>query len=113
MSGNLFDLGGKRALVTGGAQGLGRMIAEGLLRRRRDVAITSRKAEVCEEAAAEMASLGRCVALAGRPVDARSRGGPGAPLSRGERRQLDILVNNAGRTWGGRSTTSPTRRGPA
>jgi NAD(P)-dependent dehydrogenase (short-subunit alcohol dehydrogenase family) len=49
MSG-LFDLTGKQALVTGGAQGLGRMIAEGLLRAGAAVAITSRKADICEAA---------------------------------------------------------------
>src|SRR3546814_12485136 len=60
---DLFSLAGKRALVTGGAQGLGRMIAEGLLRAGASVAITSRKADVCEAAAQEMSSLGRCVPL--------------------------------------------------
>ena len=59
---DLFDLGGKIALVTGGAQGLGRMMAEGLLRAGATVAITSRKADICEAAASEMSALGTCVA---------------------------------------------------
>ena len=54
MTPTLFDLTGKFALVTGGAQGLGRMIAEGLLSFGATVAITSRKADICEAAAAEM-----------------------------------------------------------
>ncbi len=60
---DLFSLTGKKALVTGGAQGLGRMIAEGLLRAGATVAITSRKADICEDAAREMATLGSCIPL--------------------------------------------------
>ena len=59
----LFDLSGKTALVTGGAQGLGRMMAEGLLSAGATVVITSRKADICEAAANEMAALGKCIAL--------------------------------------------------
>ena len=66
MNAGLFDLTGKNALVTGGAQGLGRMIAEGLLRAGATVAITSRKADICEAAASEMAALGKCIALISR-----------------------------------------------
>jgi NAD(P)-dependent dehydrogenase (short-subunit alcohol dehydrogenase family) len=99
MSSDLFSLAGKRALVTGGAQGLGRMIAEGLLRAGASVAITSRKADICEAAAAEMSALGHCVAL---PADLST---PEAAVDLVARyRQhfdsLDILVNNAGKTWG-------------
>jgi NAD(P)-dependent dehydrogenase (short-subunit alcohol dehydrogenase family) len=111
VSGTLFSLAGKTALVTGGAQGLGRMIAEGLLRAGATVAITSRKAEACEAAAAEMAPLGRCVPLAAdlatpeAVIDlvARYR----AALDR-----CDILVNNAGKTWGGPVDSFPDKGWP-
>ncbi len=99
MSG-LFDLSGKTALVTGGAQGLGRMIAEGLLRAGATVAITSRKADICEAAATEMAAMGKCIPL---PCDLSS---PEAAVDLASRfrtaagRKLHILVNNAGKTWG-------------
>ena len=98
---SLFDLTGKTALVTGGAQGLGRMIAEGLLRAGAAVAITSRKADICAAAAAEMGALGTCIAL---PCDLSS---PEAAVDLAARvraacgGKLHIIVNNAGKTWGG------------
>ena len=109
---DLFDLTGKIALVTGGAQGLGRMMAEGLLRAGATVAITSRKADICEAAAKEMSALGRCVALpadlstpeAAVDLAARFRAALGA--------KLHILVNNAGKTWGGSIDTFPDKAWP-
>lgn len=111
MSDGLFSLEGKTALVTGGAQGLGRMIAEGLLRAGATVAITSRKADVCEAAAAEMGALGRCVAL---PADLST---PEAAVELVLRyRQMvgpcHILVNNAGKTFGGEIDSFPDKAWP-
>jgi len=110
MSG-LFDLTGKQALVTGGAQGLGRMIAEGLLRAGASVAITSRKPETCEAAAAEMASLGRCVALA---ADLSTPEAAVALVAsyRAAMGACHILVNNAGKTWGGKIDNFPDKAWP-
>lgn len=107
----LFDLSGKVALVTGGAQGLGRMIAEGLLEAGATVAITSRKAEVCELAAVEMSALGRCIAL---PADLST---PEAAVDLVARYReavgpCHILVNNAGKTWGGEIETFPDKAWP-
>ena len=108
----MFDLTGKFALVTGGAQGLGRMIAEGLLRAGAAVAITSRNADVCEAAAAEMAALGHCRAL---PCDLSS---PEAAVELAARvraacgGKLHIIVNNAGKTWGGPVDSFPDKAWP-
>lgn len=41
-------------MVTGGSRGIGRMIAEGLVRSGVRVYISSRKAEACDEAAAAL-----------------------------------------------------------
>jgi NAD(P)-dependent dehydrogenase (short-subunit alcohol dehydrogenase family) len=43
----LFDVSGKVVLVTGGAQGLGRMISEGFVQAGAKVYITSRKVVTC------------------------------------------------------------------
>ena len=55
----LFDLTGKIALVTGATRGLGRAILRTLARAGADVVVSSRKQEACEEAAAEVRSIGR------------------------------------------------------
>ena len=49
----LFDLTGKTALITGGSRGLGKMVAAGYLQAGATVLISSRKAAVCNEVAAE------------------------------------------------------------
>lgn len=96
---SLFDLTGRRALVTGGAQGLGRMIAEGLLHAGAEVAITSRKADIVERAATELSAVGRCHGIAAdlsTPQAAVALAADVAERMGG----CDILVNNAGKTWG-------------
>jgi NAD(P)-dependent dehydrogenase (short-subunit alcohol dehydrogenase family) len=49
---NLFDLGGRVAIVTGSSRGIGRAIAERLAEHGASVVISSRKAEACAETAA-------------------------------------------------------------
>jgi len=96
---DLFSLTGKVALVTGGSRGIGLMIARGYVEAGVRVYISSRKAEVCEEIAAELSTIGFCVAL---PADLSTEAECqrlAAELAAREDR-LDILVNNAGATWG-------------
>jgi NAD(P)-dependent dehydrogenase (short-subunit alcohol dehydrogenase family) len=112
VSSDLFSLDGKKALVTGGAQGLGRMIAEGLLRAGATVAITSRKADICEDAAREMSALGTCIAL---PADLST---PEAAVDLVARYRdalgvCHILVNNAGKTFGGPIDSFPDKAWPS
>ena len=93
-------MSGKTALVTGGSRGIGLMIARGFVEAGAQVYISSRKAEVCDEVAAELSKIGTCVSLPGRP---RDRGGVQSPRRRRSphaSRRLHILVNNAGATWG-------------
>ena len=92
-----FRLDGRRALVTGGGRGLGRVIAQALAEAGADVALASRTLATCEEAAREIAALTgrRALAFAADvTVDAEvKRLVTAVEKALGP---LDILVNNAG-----------------
>lgn len=96
---SLFGIDHKTALVTGGAQGMGRMIAEGLVRAGAKVYITSRKPDICESTARELSQLGACVALAAELNTPEAIVALANEVKSREPR-LNILINNAGRTWG-------------
>lgn len=97
---DLFDVRGKTALVTGGSRGIGLMIARGLVEAGVRVTISSRKAEVCDQVAAELSELGECRSVpADLSTEAECRRLADAVLE-AEDGRLDILVNNAGATWG-------------
>ncbi len=104
---SLFDLSGRTALVTGGSRGIGRFLAEGLAEAGAHVLISSRKAEACEAAAAELTDLGgRATAL---PADVSDP----ASIERlvesalGTSGRVDVLVNNAARAWAAPSMEYP------
>jgi NAD(P)-dependent dehydrogenase (short-subunit alcohol dehydrogenase family) len=98
-SSELFSVEGKVALVTGGSRGIGLMIARGLVEAGARVYISSRKAQVCDEVAAELSKAGECFSL---PVDLSSLDGARALAAALSAREnlLHVLVNNAGATWG-------------
>ena len=99
MSDHLFSIAGKTAVVTGGSRGIGLMIARGYVESGAKVYISSRKADVCEQVAAELSEVGECVALpADLSTEAECRRLADAVAEREDR--LDVLVNNAGATWG-------------
>lgn len=86
------DLRGRRALVTGGGEGIGRAIAFELARRGADVVVTGRRADVLESAAetARAAGVGRVRALAG---DLTASDFPRRAVEFAG--DLDVLVHNA------------------
>ncbi len=96
---NLFSVAGKVALVTGGSRGIGRMIAHGLVANGARTYLTSRKAEACQQAAAELSREGECIALPGDLANSADRARVVAELAAKEQK-LHILVNNAGANWG-------------
>ncbi len=104
---NLFI--GKAALITGGATGIGRGIAEALARHGADVALVSRKEENLAAASAQLAATtGRkCLGLA---ADVRQPEAVEAAVRRAvqELGHLDIVVNNAaGNFWCASADLSP------
>jgi NAD(P)-dependent dehydrogenase (short-subunit alcohol dehydrogenase family) len=96
VSGGLFDLGGRVALVTGASRGLGQDFARALARAGADLVLTSRKRDALRDFAREIEGLGRrAVAL---ELDVREQASiermVGSALE--SYGQIDILVNNAG-----------------
>jgi 3-oxoacyl-[acyl-carrier protein] reductase len=92
---NHYDLKGRRAIVTGGAQGFGRAIAERLLVSGARVSLWDRDAAVLPETARELSGLGE---VAASVVDVADAPGVEAAAA-GVVRQfggIDILVANAG-----------------
>jgi NAD(P)-dependent dehydrogenase (short-subunit alcohol dehydrogenase family) len=96
---DLFSIDGKIALVTGGSRGIGLMIARGYVEAGARVYISSRKADVLDDVAAELSKVGECRAIAAdlsREAECRRL----AEAIAARESSLDILVNNAGATWG-------------
>ena len=95
---NGFRLDGRRALVTGGAKGLGLVIATALAEAGADGALASRSQDACESAAADLArQTGRrtCALVADvtRATDVERLAHDVETALGGS---VDILVNNAG-----------------
>jgi len=100
---NKIDLKGKNAVVTGGAQGIGRAIVERFLDSGATIAIWDRDVKLGAQTASELKSRGRIVPIA---VDVTQYGeiekAREATLQALGR--IDVLVNNAGIT--GPNTTT-------
>ncbi|HZS04569.1 MAG TPA: SDR family oxidoreductase [Blastocatellia bacterium] len=94
---DFFRLDGRRALVTGGAKGLGRTIAQAFAEAGADVAVVSRTRAECEAAAREIRdSTGRLTFAASADVMKLSEIGRLKAQVESALGPIDILVNNAG-----------------
>ncbi|KAK2612388.1 hypothetical protein QQS21_001652 [Conoideocrella luteorostrata] len=100
----LFGVQGKVVLITGGAKGIGRMLATGFVTNGAKVYITGRDAPACHATVKDLNPLSRnggsihalpanlqhlseCEKLAGQLAELETAG-------------LHVLINNAGATWG-------------
>ncbi|GGR14175.1 SDR family oxidoreductase [Deinococcus ruber] len=91
----LFDLTGRRALITGSSSGIGLELARGLARHGADVVLNGRNADKLEAAVTTLRAEGLNAAAAAFDVTeaAAVQAGVAAVLDAGP---IDILVNNAG-----------------
>ena len=93
----LFDLTGQTALITGSSKGIGKAIAHRMAEHGANVIISSRKADVCEAAAAEInAAVGRDAAVS-IPANIADKASLQALVDKTIERfgQIDHLVCNA------------------
>jgi len=96
---DLFSIEGKTALVTGGSRGIGLMIARGFVKAGAKVYISSRKADVCDEVAVELSTVGTCISLPANLSEHDECKRVADEIIEREGK-LEILVNNAGANWG-------------
>ncbi len=97
MDQGLFDLTGKVAIVTGSTKGIGRAMVEGLAAAGASVVVSSRKQELCDEVAAEVAATTGSVAIGVACHVGEWDAVPGFVAEVVERLgRIDVLVNNAG-----------------
>ncbi|MEM7405857.1 MAG: SDR family NAD(P)-dependent oxidoreductase [Pseudomonadota bacterium] len=92
---NTIDLKGGVAVVTGGAQGIGRAVSERFLASGASVCIWDRDAALLESAVAEMSSAGQVIGAAVDVCDAESIAA-GLETVNAELGTVSIMVNNAG-----------------
>lgn len=92
----LFDLTGRRALVTGSSQGIGLALARGLAEAGAEIVLNGRDADKLDRAAGDLAAEGHRVATL--PFDVTDHAAARAAVDGFEAGggTIDILVNNAG-----------------
>ena len=93
----LFRLDGRRALITGGAKGLGRVIAQALAETGADVAVVGRTLADCQQAAQEITeSTGRRAVGFAADVTKQNEIQKLKEEIENSLGPIDILINNAG-----------------
>ncbi|RAI56198.1 SDR family oxidoreductase [Roseicella frigidaeris] len=96
MARNLFDLSGRRALLTGSSQGIGLALARGLGEAGAEVVLNGRDAAKLERAAAGLREAGIAARTAGFDVTDSQAVEAGVARIEAEFGPIDILCNNAG-----------------
>ncbi len=98
--GELFDLMGKAAIVTGGSRGIGKEMAEGLAEAGAQVMLCARRAEWLEETLQEFRA--KNFRVEGKICDVSKAEDVQALVEETVKTfgKVDILINNAGVSWG-------------
>ena len=92
---NQIDLKGRNAVVTGGAQGIGRAVTERFLRSGAAVAIWDRDTALAGKVAGELSALGKAIAV-NADVTSWTSIEAAAKETATKLGGIDLLVNNAG-----------------
>lgn len=93
---NLFDLTGKIALITGSAQGIGNLLAQGLAEHGATIIINDITQARAEEAAEKLVNLGYTAHAAAFDVTNKNQIIAGVEKIESSFGGIDILINNAG-----------------
>lgn len=104
---DLFDLSGRKAIITGGSRGLGLQIAEALGGMGAELVITARKADELAEAVSHLEALGIKAHGVASDQSKPAQIGEFVDAALARLGHVDILVNNAGATWGAPAEDHP------
>src|SRR5437879_390164 len=97
MAFELFELTGKRALITGSSQGIGFALAQGLAEHGAEIVLNGRDAGKLDAAAARLAAAGhKVLSVAGFDVTHAQAAKDGVEAIEKNSGAIDILINNAG-----------------
>ncbi|MFK7963562.1 MAG: SDR family oxidoreductase [Burkholderiaceae bacterium] len=103
----LFDLSGRKAIVTGGSRGLGLQIARALGDAGAELVIASRKADELQATANALTEQGMTVHAIPCDLGDADKVSAFADDAIKALGHVDILVNNAGATWGAPAEDHP------
>jgi short-subunit dehydrogenase len=101
------DLAGARVLVTGGASGIGRCIAEACAARQAIVVVGDRHAEAAEDVAAGIRERGGQATAVAMDVTSPAQVAAARDAIHARIGPIDVLVNNAGTVHGGAFLSVP------
>ena len=104
---DLFDLTGRKAIITGGSRGLGLQIAEALGGMGAELVLTARKQDELEQAVEHLKTRGITAHAIASDQSKPEQITAFVDSALARLGHVDILVNNAGATWGAPAEDHP------